>query len=195
MPTHRRYTAKQKAEAIGIAAVQGVTAAGEMTGIPKTTIQYWKETPDFVQLRTRVNEEVVGDLWVGVQIGAKALVEGFTSGAPLRDKAAAFTALAERYALLSGGATARTEHRDVADPIVEDSAMAAARQGYLTVLSGPTAVGSRNGHGAAPDGTEALSAVPLSSPSANGHQPSKAGPEGSSNGHQSDDRDRGTLAG
>ena len=116
MATRRRYTAKQKAEAVGIAVVEGVTAAERSTGIPKQTIHYWTEQPEFGQFRTTARETVIDSLWIGVQIGARELVAGLQGDAPLHHKAAAWQALTDRYLLLSGEATSRSEHRDISDP-------------------------------------------------------------------------------
>ena len=111
----RKYTAKERARAVGIAAVEGVTAAERETGIPKTTIQYWTEKPEFVHLRTTARETVIEQLWVGIQVGIEALTAGLQGDAPVNHKAAAFQALAERYALLNGEATTRSENRELYD--------------------------------------------------------------------------------
>jgi hypothetical protein len=110
MPTtRRRYSAKERAKAVGIAAVEGVTAAERSTGIPKETIHYWANKPEFAQLRTTARETVVTELWVGIQVGVKELVSGLQGDAPLNHKADAFKSLADRYALLNGEATERIE--------------------------------------------------------------------------------------
>lgn len=111
MTERRRYTARERAKAVGIATVDGVTAAERVTGIPKTTIDYWLDKPEFVHLRTTARETVVQQLWVGVQVGVEELTKGLRSEAPVHQKAAAFEALAERYALLNGEPTSRTESR------------------------------------------------------------------------------------
>ena len=113
MATRRRYTKQQKAEAVGIAVVEGVTAAERSTGIPKETIHYWTQREEFAQFRTTAREVVVDSLWIGVQIGARELVAGLQGDAPLHHKAAAWQALTDRYLLLSGEATSRSEHRDI----------------------------------------------------------------------------------
>lgn len=113
MAERRRYSARTKAKAVGIAVVDGVTAAERVTGIPKTTIDYWLDKPEFVQLRTTAREKVVEQLWVGIQVGVEELTAGIRGDAPLNHKAAAFDSLAERYALLNGEATARTENREL----------------------------------------------------------------------------------
>ena len=116
MATRRRYDQKTRAKAVGIATVDGVTEAERQTGIPKETIQYWTHKPEFAQLRTTAREIVVDSFWVGIQIGARVLVEGMQGDAPLNHKADAFRSLADRYLLLNGEATARSEHRAISDP-------------------------------------------------------------------------------
>jgi len=136
MATRRRYTAKQRAEAAGIAVVEGVTAAERVTGIPKETIQYWTQKPEFAQLRTTAREAVIEELWVGLQIGVRELSSGLAGDAPLHHKAQAFIALAERYALLSGDATSRTESRELHD--LPDSAYVEAIREASRLIGAPS---------------------------------------------------------
>jgi len=124
MAERRRYTNPTRAKAVGIAMVDGVTAAERATGIPKTTIQDWTKRPEYVQLRTTAREAVAEGMWIGIQIGVRELVDGLTGDAPLHHKASAFQALADRYALLTGGATSRMESRELND--LPDSAYVAA---------------------------------------------------------------------
>lgn len=112
---YRRYTAKEKAQAVGIAIVDGQTIAQEVTGIPKTTIDYWLNKPEFVPLRTTARAKVIEDLWVGVQVGLDAVIRAFAEDAPIHQKAEAFKVIAERYVLLNGEATARTETRSLTE--------------------------------------------------------------------------------
>lgn len=113
MTERRRYTAKERARAVGVALVDGVTEAERQTKIPKETIQYWTRKPEFAHLRTTAREEVVEQLWVGIQVGVEVLTAGLKGDAPLNHKAAAFDSLTERYALLNGEATVRTETADL----------------------------------------------------------------------------------
>jgi hypothetical protein len=115
MAERRRYTTKTRAKAVGIAMVDGVTAAERVTGIPKETIQYWTTKPEFAQLRTTAREVVAEEMWIGIQVGVRELVAGLAGDAPLHHKASAFQALADRFALLTGGATSRTESRELND--------------------------------------------------------------------------------
>jgi hypothetical protein len=115
VPERRKYTARTRAKAVGIAAVEGVTAAERATGIPKETIQYWTTKPEFAHLRTTAREIVAEQMWIGIQVGVEQLVQGLKGDAPLHHKASAFQALADRFALLTGDATSRTESRELHD--------------------------------------------------------------------------------
>lgn len=133
-PLHprRRYTRKQKAVAVGIAAVDGVTRAGEVTGIAKQTIDYWLHDPEFGQLRTTAREVVVEQFWMGIQVGIQQVTEGLRGDAPLREKASALDNLVEKFALLSGEATNRTEHRELLNGF-DDGEKEAAAEWLMTV--------------------------------------------------------------
>lgn len=118
----RKYrSATEKAKAVGIAVVTGVTEAERQTGIPKESIQRWLAHPATAQLRTRAREDVAAGMWAGVQVGLQAVVEGLRSPeAPLRDKATALGILYDRFALMSGEATSRTESKALTDDISPD---------------------------------------------------------------------------
>ena len=134
MPTRRRYTAKQRAEAAGIAVVEGVTRASEDTGIPKQTIDYWLDKPEFGHLRTKSREEVAEQLWAAIQVGIKEVAKGIVGDAPLRDKSVALGILYDKHALMTGGATGRTENRELHD--LPDSVYVDAIRAAEAVLEG-----------------------------------------------------------
>jgi transposase-like protein len=113
VPRRRRYSAKERAEATGIALVEGVTEAERQTGIPKQTIDYWTQMPEFGQLRTTAREVVADRFWAGIQVGLAEVVKGLKGDAPLKEKAHALGVMYDRHALLTGGATGRTESRDL----------------------------------------------------------------------------------
>lgn len=139
MPSPRKYTGRTRAKAVGIAMVDGVTAAERVTGIPKETIQYWTKKPEFAHLRTTARETVAEEMWIGIQVGVRELVAGLAGDAPLHHKAAAFQALYDRFALMTGGATGRMETRELND--LPDSAYvdAIATAKRLLLGSGPDA--------------------------------------------------------
>jgi hypothetical protein len=109
----RRYTQGQKAEAVATATMEGPEAAAEKLGIPRTTIIYWLDNPEFVALRQKTREEVADRMWATIQLGVDEIAKGIQGDAPLRDKATAVGILYDKHALLTGGATGRTESRDI----------------------------------------------------------------------------------
>jgi hypothetical protein len=106
-----------KAEVAGLAAVVGVTEAERRTGIAKNTIQRWVHDPEFVHLRTTARALVLEQWWAGIQMGASSMMDDMLGPAPLRDKATAWSSLVDRYALLSGEATSRTESKALTDDL------------------------------------------------------------------------------
>ncbi len=138
MAERRRYTAKTRAQAVGIAVVEGVTEAQRQTGIPKQTIDYWTQKPEFGHLRTTAREMVADELWVGIQVGIEQVVAGLRGDAPLKEKAHALGVIYDRHALLTGGATGRTESRDLTGTMADVDLLAAVREAERITGDGGT---------------------------------------------------------
>lgn len=134
MPTHRRYTKAEKADAVAAATLSSTEAAAEKTGIPRTTIAYWLDRPEFVALRQKTRDEVGERLWSAIQLGIDEVAKGLRSDAPLRDKATAVGILYDKHALLTGGATARSENRDITGSLSDGDVATALR--YASDLVG-----------------------------------------------------------
>jgi hypothetical protein len=107
----------ERARAVGIAAVTTISEASRQTGIPRTTIQDWFESEEFVALRQRTKDQVADEWWAGVQHGVKSVIREFDGNAPLRDKAIAVGVLFDKLALMRGEATSRSESKDISDDI------------------------------------------------------------------------------
>ena len=135
----RRYDAKTRAKASGIAVVEGVTEAERQTGIPKETIHYWTKT-EFAHLRTTAREVVVDQFWIALQVGLREVLKGISGEAPLKEKSDALRTIADRYALLTGSATSRTENRELND--LPDSAYVEAIREYQSILGRSSTDGS-----------------------------------------------------
>ena len=138
MATRRRYTAKDRATAVGIAVVEGVTEAERQTGIPKQTIDYWQSKPEFGQLRTTARDVVADQFWVGIQIGLREVVKGLESDAPLKDKHAALGTIYDRHALMTGLATSRSESRDLTGTMPDADLVAAVAEADALTSGGGT---------------------------------------------------------
>lgn len=114
MAERRRYTKAERAKVVAIAEMKGQTVAAEETGIPLTTINQWYHRPEYVEMRTKTREDVAEQFWTGIQIALKAVVDGIGDG-KLSEKAIALGVLYDKYALMTGGATGRTESRELND--------------------------------------------------------------------------------
>jgi hypothetical protein len=124
----RRYTKAQKAEAVAAATISSTEAASESLGIPRTTIAYWLDQPEFVALRQKTRDQVAEAMWSAIQLGLDEVAKGLRGEAPLRDKATALGILYDKHALLTGGATGRTESRDITGSLADADIIAAIRE-------------------------------------------------------------------
>lgn len=125
MVTRRRYTKREKASAVAKASLTSTEAAAEATGIPRTTIAYWLDKPEFVALRQKTRDQVADEMWAAIQVGVREIAKGLSDEAPLRDKATAVGILYDKHALLTGGATGRTESRDITGSLSDNDVLGA----------------------------------------------------------------------
>ena len=115
MAEYQRYTKEQKAVAVGLALVKGQTAASEETGIPLSTLHGWYQSAEYAELRTTARSEVAESMWAAAQLGVASMAKALADPkVPLRDKTDATSMLTEKYLLLTGQATSRTESRQLA---------------------------------------------------------------------------------
>ena len=133
---HRRYTRKEKAAAVAQATLSTVEAAAAATGIPRTTIDYWMDQPEFVELRSKTRDAVADEFWTAIQVGVKEVAKGLLGDAPLRDKATAVGILYDKHALLTGSATSRTEARDITGTIADAELIAAVAEAQQIASGG-----------------------------------------------------------
>jgi hypothetical protein len=109
---HRRYTRRQKATAVIAAEFTSQQEVAEQTGIPRTTIAYWMEAPEFVLLRQKTREDLAEE---SKALAHKALGEINRRLAEFepRDLTILYGVLTDKSQLLSGFATGRLEHREL----------------------------------------------------------------------------------
>lgn len=133
MSERRRYTRAQKAEAVGLSVVRGTRAAADQLGVPESSVRYWREDPEFAQLRAETTEDVAADVWATFQAGVRRVKELIPVTDDLQKVATASAILYDKFALMSGHATQRTESRDIAADL-DDHETAALRQIFDNVL-------------------------------------------------------------
>lgn len=110
---HRRYTKVQKAEAVGASLAMGVRAAADKLGVPESTIRRFREDPEMAQLRAETKAEVASDVWGAFQQGVRRISELIPQTDDIAKVAVATGVLYDKFALIAGHATERTETRDV----------------------------------------------------------------------------------
>lgn len=137
-PEHprRRYTKAQRAAAVADAITSSAEAASERAGIPRSTLRYWLDDPEFAELRQTTRDQLADQLWTTIQVGVAEVSKGLRNpDAPLRDKVIAVGVLYDKHALLTGAATSRSESRDITGTI-SDAELAAALREASRLASG-----------------------------------------------------------
>lgn len=105
--TRQHYTPEQRAEAVGLAMTVGARAAGRQTGIPFGLIARWSKRPDLVPVLLESRQQVADRLWLTIQEGTSAVLEGLKDPKQrLSDRASALRVAIEAHALLTGTSTA-----------------------------------------------------------------------------------------
>jgi hypothetical protein len=100
--------------AVAEAEVNGLQQAADATGIPKTTIEYWLDKPEFVHLRSKTREEMRDGFRVLVHKAQARLTE-LVPSMEARDLTILLGVATDKDLLLSGDATARNENVTVTD--------------------------------------------------------------------------------
>lgn len=119
--TRRRYTRQQKMAAVAEATVNGTEQASVKTGIPRTTILYWLDRPEFVELRNKTREELSDGFKALAHLALTRLMEAINSGdVEPRDLSVALGIATDKHLLMSGEATGRTETRTWTDALDPD---------------------------------------------------------------------------
>lgn len=114
----RAHTDSEKAKAVGLALLRGTAAAAEASGVSQRTVQRWVDDPAMARLVAETKDGVRDHIWAGMQIGLEAVVAGLKDpDAPLQARANTFGILFDKWALMSGEATSRSESKDITDDI------------------------------------------------------------------------------
>ena len=125
----RRYDRQFKAEVVADAERTNLTTASETHGVALSTLKYWYEHPEFADVRAKTREEVGQGSVVLALVAQGELVRRVRSG-NISDQAlvAAYGVAIDKAQLLLGGATARSENRDITGTISDAELVAAIRE-------------------------------------------------------------------
>jgi hypothetical protein len=114
MTERRRYTKRQKVEAVVEAERTSMTAVSERTGIPVTTIDYWMDRPEFVDLRSKTREEMAEGSMLLAKLAQDAIAQKVRAGeVEPRDLAVIYGIAIDKGQLLAGHATSRSETKSL----------------------------------------------------------------------------------
>ena len=105
----RRYTKRQKAELVGRAEVEGVRPTARAARVPVSTLESWRTRSEFAQMRTEKREEVIADLYAVFQQGVRRIADLLPVTDDMSKVAIATGIIYDKFALMSGQVTARTE--------------------------------------------------------------------------------------
>ena len=126
-PLHprRRYTKRQKAAAVVESERTSMTQASEKLGVPITTIDYWMDRPEFVELRKKTREELAaGSITLAHLAQAEITAKIQAHEVEARDLAVIYGIAIDKGQLLAGEATSRSETRDLTDRLTPDQTVA-----------------------------------------------------------------------
>jgi hypothetical protein len=110
MAAKRRYTRKDKANAVTAAVASSVMAAAEASGIPENTLRYWYDSDEFADIRAKTREEL-GQESKALAHRALAEINRRLGEFDPKDLSVLYGILVDKGQLLQGEATHRTETR------------------------------------------------------------------------------------
>ena len=116
----RRYTRKQKVTAVIAAEMTSQIEAAEKLGIPRKTLAYWAEDPDFAVYRQKAREEL-GPEAIALAHNVLGEIKRRLPEFEPRDLSTLFGVLTDKAQLVTGHATARNETRDITDTLSPDA--------------------------------------------------------------------------
>jgi hypothetical protein len=137
--TRRRYTRSEKVKAVAAATLTSTEAAAESTGIPRRTIGYWLEQPEFAELRHKTRDGVAEEFWTTIQIGLRRIADLIPTTDDLQKVSVSLGILYDKHALLTGGATGRTESRDLTGTLGDGDLIAAVHEAEQIASAGRAA--------------------------------------------------------
>lgn len=111
----------ERIAAVAIAEVNGVEAASQQTGIPRSTIRVWMDREEFADLRSKTREQLADGFRAFAHLALTRLMEAVEAGkVEPRDLATSLGIATDKMLLMSGQATSRTETRTWTDDLNDD---------------------------------------------------------------------------
>ena len=137
----RRYTKRTKLAAVMAAEMGGVVQAQDQMGIPESTIRYWMDDPELASIRAKTREDLADEIKMVAHLAWQRVTNALRSGEmEPRDAIFAAEKATSLQILMTGGATARTELRDISGTLSDADVIDAIRaaEDYARAGSGGT---------------------------------------------------------
>jgi hypothetical protein len=145
----RHYTKKEKVVAVVTAELSSNVAAELMTGVPESSIRRWRDDPDLAKYVDNAREDIAE----GAQLMAHVALERIAAKMDTfegKDLITLFGVMVDKAQLLTGGATARMESRDISGSITDAEVREAVREAQALLAGG--AAGTPEAATDAPEG-------------------------------------------
>ena len=124
----RRYTKRTKLAAVMAAEMGGVVQAQDQMGIPESTIRYWMGDPELAQIRAKTREDLADEIKMVAHLAWQRVTNALRTGEmEPRDAIFAAEKATSLQILMTGGATARTETRDISGTLSDADVLDAIR--------------------------------------------------------------------
>ena len=111
-----RRSRQIKLAVVRTAEAVGVSEAARLSGVPRTTITEWMNTPENVIYRQKTREDLAEEARVMAH-ATLATIQARLAEFDPRDLSVLFGILVDKGQLLSGAATARVETRELTDAL------------------------------------------------------------------------------
>jgi hypothetical protein len=136
MPAHR--TRREKLEAVVLAdALNSSEDAGKRLGIAGRSIRRWRDDPDLADMVQKTRDETSDDVKVAMVLAWELIIERLKAGQiDTKDLIVLGGVSFDKYQLASGGATSRSESRDITGTISDTELDAALREANALATGG-----------------------------------------------------------
>lgn len=140
MAARRRYTKTERLTAVLAADMVNAERAAEATGIPARNIRRWRDDPEMAEFAAKTRDALADDIRVAAAVAWDTLIRRIKSGdIETRDLITAAGVAVDKSQLLSGGATTRTEARDITGTLSDVDVAALLREADALTAGGRAA--------------------------------------------------------
>jgi hypothetical protein len=137
---YQRRPKRVKLAAVMAAEISGITQVSKETGISPSTLHHWMNDPEMAAIRSKTREDLADEIKAVAHLAWQAVGEGLRNGTlEARDAIFAAEKATSLQILMTGGATARSEVRDITGTLADADVIDAIRAAEQATVGGGTA--------------------------------------------------------